>query len=338
MNFGTSKWIFLFTLLVYVSGVCADIFKSSRQAKVAIIGAGIGGASTSFFVQKFLEEQRFQSANITVFERNDYIGGRLKHIIFGPDRLVVEVGGAAWANDNHWMAYMAKELKINVTNGNSQNEKISEFKVWQGNGFSPVFQLLKDDQPMTSTVLETEAEFLKNINSNYHQQITEEPFTTINMFLKFGDMIKYSCETIMSFFVARNVSAEYVETELIPVNRAIYNQGSDANSFSLLASLDAILSQNAVDEGNSHMVEVMFESAKAQVLLSTTVTKVTKTDQGKYTMSIETKESEKTNADELEDFDVVFIAAPIEQSGLQFVNIDIPRGTYWISNIPIVPL
>ena len=161
------------------------------------------------------------------------------------------------------------------------------------------------------------------------RQVEQEPFTSINMFLQFGNMIKYTCETIMSFFADLNVNTEYVETELIPLNRAIYNQGSEANAFSLLASLDAVLSQNAVEEGNSHMVEALFESAEAKILLSTTVTKVTKTDQGKYIISTETNESEKTISDTIEDFDVVFIAAPIEQSGLQFVNIDTPQSTFF---------
>ena len=48
------------------------------------------------------------AADITVFERRDYIGGRLKHIRFGPNNIKIEVGGAAWTDDNIYM----REVKL----------------------------------------------------------------------------------------------------------------------------------------------------------------------------------------------------------------------------------
>ena len=298
-----------------------DTRGQERRAKVCIIGAGIAGGSTSHFLQQFLKESGQQPADITVFDRNDYIGGRLKHIEFGDDKLIVEVGGAAWANDNHWMAHMAKELNINVTSGNSDNEKVAKSKIWQGDGFAPAFKLVKEDEPMTRKVLGAEAEFFRDINKNYEKQVNSAPFTSVGVFLQFGEMVKYTCDTVLNFFTSRDVDQEYIETELVPLNRAIYNQGSDANAFSLLASLDALLSQISVAEGNSHMVEVLFESTGAHVELSTSVSKIAKQDDGTYTVTTSTPSGDASN---VEGFDVVFIAAPLEQTDIEMVNIDVP--------------
>ena len=50
------------------------------SCRVAVIGAGIGGASLSFYLQQFGANASLPRCEITAFERNDYIGGRLKHV------------------------------------------------------------------------------------------------------------------------------------------------------------------------------------------------------------------------------------------------------------------
>ena len=61
--------------------------------------------------------------DITVFERRDYIGGRLKHISYGPNKLKIEVGGAAWTDDNVYMTEMANAVGVNVTRKKLETKK-----------------------------------------------------------------------------------------------------------------------------------------------------------------------------------------------------------------------
>lgn len=63
----------------------------SYSAQVAIVGAGIGGAACSYFLHQFAPD-----ILIDVYEKNDIVGGRLKHVTFGGE--VCEVGGDAWSS------------------------------------------------------------------------------------------------------------------------------------------------------------------------------------------------------------------------------------------------
>ncbi|KAK4907051.1 hypothetical protein LTR49_023904 [Elasticomyces elasticus] len=61
---------------------------------VAIVGAGAGGASTAYHLSKFAATSGF-AVNITVFERNDYVGGRTTTVNAYNDSLYpVELGGS----------------------------------------------------------------------------------------------------------------------------------------------------------------------------------------------------------------------------------------------------
>ena len=51
---------------------------TTAKIRVAVIGGGIGGASTAFYLNN-LTLGNARAPKIVAFERRDYIGGRLKH-------------------------------------------------------------------------------------------------------------------------------------------------------------------------------------------------------------------------------------------------------------------
>ena len=57
-----------------------------------MIGGGIGGSASAYFLHKFVKG----GCEVTIFEQNDYIGGRLKHLEI--DGATVNLGGDAWSN------------------------------------------------------------------------------------------------------------------------------------------------------------------------------------------------------------------------------------------------
>jgi predicted NAD/FAD-binding protein len=64
---------------------------SQYQHRVAVVGAGIGGAACSYFLHQFAP-----NTLVDVYEKEDIVGGRLKHVTFGGE--VCEVGGDAWSS------------------------------------------------------------------------------------------------------------------------------------------------------------------------------------------------------------------------------------------------
>ena len=217
----------IITVILCVAPVCSCV-EHEKSKKIAIIGAGIAGGSAAYFTQKFLEEAKFERADIEVFERENYVGGRLKHINF--KGVILELGGAAWAKNNHYMMEMASVMGMNITGSQTDSEHVRDSAVWTGRGFAPIYKIMRDDSPSMQTVAREEASFMHNINSKYEHQL-RETYYTLNEFLEWGEMSKYSNASISAYFKALGVPSDFIETELVPMTRAIYNQGSDANVF-----------------------------------------------------------------------------------------------------------
>ena len=187
--------------------LCNMVAASSGQKKIAIIVGGISGASTSYYITEFLKNHSMPAADITVFERRDYIGGRLKHIRFGPNNIKIEVGGAAWTDDNIYMTEMAKAVGINVTrkkiirdkkqitpedlifystasNKRSDDDDTDSVGVWDGETIIDLEKFVLKNLGQALKVGESELQFLKQIKENYAKQASSEaPFHNLTRFL-----------------------------------------------------------------------------------------------------------------------------------------------------------
>lgn len=66
--------------------------QDAARQHIGIIGGGIGGAAAAYYVRNFVGDQ----VSVTIFEQNDYLGGRLKHLDI--DGATVNLGGDAWSS------------------------------------------------------------------------------------------------------------------------------------------------------------------------------------------------------------------------------------------------
>ncbi|EGD79821.1 hypothetical protein PTSG_10804 [Salpingoeca rosetta] len=80
-----------------------------RRPRIAIIGGGIGGAAVAYYLNK-----HHGSFDVHLFEQHSELGGRLKHISWPGVDGPIELGGDAWANVNHYVSEIVKELDIPV--------------------------------------------------------------------------------------------------------------------------------------------------------------------------------------------------------------------------------
>ena len=330
----------------------------SQRKRIAIIGGGISGASTSFFVTQVLKNHSLPPVDITVFERRDYIGGRLKHISYGPDKLKIEIGGAAWTDDNIYMTEMANAVGVNVTrkelekkqsNSLFATESGNTIDVWDGSSLINLEKFYFDHLVQGLKVGESELKFLKRVKENYAiQQSSAAPFhnltrlvqsfhhesiypNTLNLlthlrsFMKWGNLGMYTNTSISAFFSAIGASSDMIEIGMVPLNRAIYNQGSKSNAFGFLASLTSQLSQHTVKAGNSELVKALFNYSNSRVLLSTNVTSIRMDQSGEYNdhnlFTVNYNNS-------LQDvFDAVVIASPLEVTDITFENIKLTKNS-----------
>ena len=337
--------------------LCNMVAASSGQKKIAIIGGGISGASASYYITEFLKNHSMPAADITVFERRDYIGGRLKHIRFGPNNIKIEVGGAAWTDDNIYMTEMAKAVGINVTrkkiirdknqitpedlifystasNKRSDDDDADSVGVWDGETIIDLEKFVLKNLGQALKVGESELQFLKQIKENYAKQASSEaPFHNLTRFLTWGNLNMYTNKSMKDYFATNDgITSTLIEIGMVPLNRAIYNQGSSANAFGFLASLTAQLSQHTVTSGNSDLVKALFNYSKANVMLNSYVSTIEMNEKKKHANdenSFTVHYNMNNNKTTLTDvFDIVVIASPLEVTNIDFININLSKGSY----------
>lgn len=104
-GFGVSASIFLLPTLFLARQ--RSVFAAERRSKpinIAVIGAGIGGSSSSHFLRELFGPE----ATIDVFEASDRIGGRLDTIEIAGKSF--ESGGSIIHPDNKYMGDFVKLL------------------------------------------------------------------------------------------------------------------------------------------------------------------------------------------------------------------------------------
>ena len=103
--------------------------------RVAVIGAGMGGGSSSYFLRRLVGSE----VEIQVFEAEERVGGRCKHLkhtdsVSGEERLF-EVGASIIFEKNHYARTISLDLGLNHTRSGGRS-----FGLWDGSRL--VFQSL----------------------------------------------------------------------------------------------------------------------------------------------------------------------------------------------------
>lgn len=96
---------FLLSIAIAVSvDVLAAIKSDEKSPRIAIIGGGIAGSASAYFLRELFGE----TAHIAVFEKSDRIGGRLSTLTCFGEKF--ESGGSIIHPDNLYMRRFAELL------------------------------------------------------------------------------------------------------------------------------------------------------------------------------------------------------------------------------------
>jgi len=292
------------SLLVSALFICSVASKN-----VAIIGAGIGGGSTAYYLSKYAP--RNSNPDIYIFEKENRIGGRMKHVTIGGE--VCEVGADAWSSVNTYLMELYKELKIPLDNSGYDGN--GEIGFYEGNG-----KWVTNERDLVSEAhlyLQIEL-FRYRLSRNYEERDKNNTaFKTIEDFVKYGNLIDYTSINMQDFGANHDVKQEFLWGEIVPVIRGIYDQNLDVSAFAGIVSiLPGVTDAYAVEGGNSKLVEALVNKSSAHIKLNTTITSITKVANG-YQLS-----TTKENITQV--FDSVVIANPFEFSGIKFVGVTPP--------------
>ncbi len=212
-------------LLILLSSSTLQPVKGEEATDdICIVGGGIGGASVAYFLSK---KQR-----IRVFESRDYIGGRLKHILM--DGVTIELGGDAWSSANEYVEKIAKDLGINTTSSEPTRlrDPISKnLGVWTGESLLNGEHILFEHGLSDLRGIVDESLFLARLKENYRQRGENEIFNTVDEFLRYGSLNKFTSISSRNYFTSQHIASATQDVLLEPLMRCIYGQGLSAHAF-----------------------------------------------------------------------------------------------------------
>ncbi|KAF2743703.1 Prenylcysteine oxidase [Sporormia fimetaria CBS 119925] len=286
------------------------------EKRVAIIGAGAAGSSAAFHLASYANASGVP-VNVTVFERNPYIGGRTTTVnAWNDPSMPVELGGSIFVSVNHILVNASRQF--NLTSKSHQQRATDddlELGVWDGKAF---VLLMKTENswwdyaklfwkygwaPLKANRLmkETVAKFLRL----YDEPVF--PWKSLNDAAEGVGLLEVTGVTGQQFLMTNKVGDKFAKEVVQASTRVNY-----ASNLGLIHGLETMvcLATNgamAVDGGNWQIFANMLKSSNSTVRLSTSVASIRKQPDNTYFLETQ---------GETVVFDNIILAAPFQFSGL----------------------
>ncbi|KAI9691326.1 MAG: hypothetical protein M1820_009747 [Bogoriella megaspora] len=303
--------------------------------QVAIIGAGAGGSSAAYFLHQF-SSSISQPVNITLFERNSYIGGRSTTVnAYDDPSQPVELGASIFVEVNRILVEAAKAFNLSTRSFSPDRAETGgpELGVWNGQefvvtmgggkwwdlgkilwryGYAPI----KTKNLMKEMV----GKFTKMYDAPYF------PWGSLSDVVEKLGLNRMTGMTGEQY-LQQNGVGELFAREIIQASTRV----NYAQNLPLIHGVETMVCMAtdgamAIEGGNWQLFEGMVKRGVRDVRLETEVTEVKKLGNGSYEVAWKKADGDVEVAASSKRFDAVILAAPY-----QFSNIKMDES---ISKIP----
>ena len=297
------------------------------QILILLPGAGAGGSFAAYELRKLADESGIP-LNVTVFEREPYIGGRSTTVnIFDHPAYPVELGASIFVQVNHNLVNASRDLGLTVSAANHARPREADesLGIWDGTQF--VFTM-KDSYSWWNLArlfwryglapLRTQ-NLMKSIVGKFLRLYEEPffPFQSLSEAAAAVDLLNVTSTTGDAFLAMSQISPLF-SREIIQASTRV-NYGQNLGLIHGLEAMVCMATDGAVsiEGGNWRIFDGAIKAAKADVRLDTTVTEIVRNVDG--TIRVTSHPSDEVEAlqsvDETE-FDEVIIAGPLQYSGI----------------------
>ena len=311
----------------------------------SVSGAGSGGASSAFYLHRAYP----CPLNITVYEKESYIGGRSTTVgVYGDPSIPVELGASIFVNVNYNLVSAVKRFNLSTLDygGEDLDGVTKALGVWDGERF--VFIQSDGSYSWWNTAKLLWKYGMSPIRT---QRLMKD---TVKTFLRMYETPIFPFKSIGETALELGLLAPSMKSERLLKENGIYAPFANdiiqastrvnyAQNLAQIHGLEAMVCMAtdgamSVHGGNWQIFDRMLKHDRNTVLLNTRVTDISLPEDGKQ---YSVKSSSSPGADgqdvtstNIESFDTVILAAP-----LQFSNITInPSPTFAPSPIPYVTL
>ncbi|KAF7890640.1 hypothetical protein EAF00_008955 [Botryotinia globosa] len=327
-GFGFLSWPFKFQAVAVQEPIIEATtyeYADSHAKRIAIIGAGAGGSSSAYHLQKYAAESDL-AINVTVFERSSYIGGRSTTVnAYGNSLEPVELGASIFVDVNAILKNASREFNLHAKSSNTEvaeilgiwdgaefvfTQKDSDWKYWDiakmfwKYGFAP----LKTQRLMKTVV----GKFLQLYEAPYF------PFRSLTERIEELDLKTVASITGEQFLAQNNIEGSFT-TDLIQASTRV-NYGQNLNVIHGVETMVCMAIDGAmqIQGGNWQIFDNMIQSSNATVRLNHTITEISQVrDQERYNVKTITTDAIGVSHINEEPFDTIIIAAPLQYTDIK---------------------
>ena len=291
---------------------------------VAIIGAGSGGASAAYYLNRF--KHPCSRVNITVYERSSYVGGRSTTVdVYGDPTEPVELGASIFVEVNKNLFSAAREFglatqgfkpkirdlpnTLGVYDGSdwvfmgSESGWWTTAKILWKYGLAPI----RTQQLMRKTI----GAFLKMYDEPHF------PFNDLSQKAYDLGLTEATAATGEQFLQANGIQGPFGMDIIQASTRVNYAQNID--KIHGLESMVCMATDGAmsIQGGNWQIFDGMLNASGAKVLLNTSVSNVYHQSDGSY--AVNALSSSYPSGIDLASYDTVILAAPLQFAKLSLI-------------------
>ncbi|KAJ9647360.1 hypothetical protein H2199_002349 [Coniosporium tulheliwenetii] len=302
-----------------------DVLSVETETKrVAIIGAGAGGSSAAYHLRQYAAKAG-SNVNITVYERNPYIGGRSTTVnVYDDPNEPVELGASIFVKINKILVDAAESFNLSTNSIRNARPRSENSDALDGsNSWWDIAKLLwkyglapiRTNNLMKRTV----GKFLQMYEAPHF------PWPSLSQVAFDLGLTAVTAATGKQYLKENNIDSRFAEEIVQASTRVNY-----AQNLPLIHGLETMVCMAtdgamSVEGGNWQIFSGMIGAASAGVRLNTSVVAVEKQRDGTYAVlsklasAVEVSPTDNTA---VEVFDSVIIAGPLQFSNIKIADIE----------------
>ena len=298
--------------------------------KVAIIGAGIAGASAAYRLREQISHASF---HVTIFEANSRVGGRIKPVkVFdgAETHQEVEAGAEFFYTDDECVQALIDETGLR-RKLRPRYPKRKPVGVWDGASF-----VLTAEGDLKARSWTDWARFALRYGVSVYKirkWLTEKlPLCQSLLGYEYNDRnIRRDIERLGltaelrndAWSIIQNLTTPRFANEVLQATTRAWN-GQDLAMMHGLAALQVINpaeTDSMLNGGNIQLIERLIKLSDADLQLQKAVTKIRNSPAGKYRLTVKKAsqdcDADQSRTDEETDFDAIIIAAPLQMAQIE---------------------
>ena len=307
-------------------------------AKVAIIGAGIAGASAAYHL---CDQYGHAGFEVTIYEANSQVGGRIKSakVYDGAYAQQVETGARSFYADDECVQSLIDDTGLRRKLEPHYRVRKS-VGVWDGASF--IFRCEGDLKGRTWTDWARYAWRYGLSVNNMRKWLSEK----LPLFQRLLGRWEYANRSIPedieklgltaelktdAWSFLQNLTSPDFSREIVQATtRAWYGQNlATMHGLAALAAINPAPTDSVINGGNHKLIERLIRLSDIDLHLDSIVTKIQTSRVRKYRLTVKTPShhhNQPSPGKEEADYDAIIIAAPLQMANIEF-DIDIKTAT-----------